>query len=264
MIKLVASDLDGTLLPEGTKDINPEFYDVVRQLCNKGIIFVAASGRDLSTMRTVVEPIGDIIYCISNNGGRITKYLDSDLAVYSLDFNLVKDVISDTRMDEHVRFVSLSTNNGTYTDNKDKEILDWLLNGYGMNPVLVDDLTKKELSVVKISVLTSCDAADVVDYYEKKYGEICHVTVAGDCWIDFTHVKADKGIAFLDLINKLGIKKEETWAFGDNINDISMLMSAGEGFAAPSAREEVKAVANTCLKGDIWDAVINQMKTLLS
>lgn len=263
MIKLVASDLDGTLLPEGTKDINPEFYDVVRKLHEKGIIFVAASGRDLSTMRTVVEPIGDIIYCISNNGGRITKYMDSDLAVYSLDFNLVQDVISDTRNDEHVKFVSLSTNNGTYTDYKDKETLDWLLNGYGMNPILVNDMSEKELSVVKISVLTTCDATDVVDYYEKKYGEMCHVTVAGDRWIDFTHVKADKGIAFLDLINKLGISKMETWAFGDNINDISMLEAAGVGYAAPSAREEVKNVADVCLEGNIWDSVINQLKTLL-
>lgn len=214
-------------------------------------------------MRTVVEPIGDIIYCISNNGGRITKYMNSDLAVYSLDFNLVRDVISDTKNDENVKFVSLSTNNGTYTDYKDKETLEWLSNGYGMKPILVDDMSENELSVVKISVLTSCDAKAAVDYYEKKYGKICHVTVAGDCWIDFTHKKADKGIAFTDLINELHISKEETWAFGDNMNDISMLTAAGVGFAAPLARDEVKAVANVRLQGDIWDAVIIQMKKLL-
>ena len=32
MIKLIASDLDGTLLKEGTMDINPEIYDIIRQL----------------------------------------------------------------------------------------------------------------------------------------------------------------------------------------------------------------------------------------
>lgn len=264
MIKLVASDLDGTLLPEGTKDINPEFYDIVRKLNEKGIIFVAASGRDLSTMRTVITPIEDIIYSISNNGGRITKFADEDLAIYSLDFDLVKDIVSDTRLDKSVQFVSLNTNNGTYTENKDKEILSWLLNGYGLNAIQVENVLDKELSVVKISVLTKGDAADVVDFYEKKYGNLCHVTVAGERWIDFTHKKADKGIAFCDLIKMLGVKPEETWAFGDNLNDISMIVAAGTGFAAPSAREEVKRAADVCLNGKLWDAVINQMKTLIN
>ena len=40
MIKLIASDLDGTLLKEGTMDINPEIYDIIRKLKAKGIIFI--------------------------------------------------------------------------------------------------------------------------------------------------------------------------------------------------------------------------------
>ena len=45
MIKLIASDVDGTLLPEGTADLNPELYDVILKLKEKGIVFAAASGR---------------------------------------------------------------------------------------------------------------------------------------------------------------------------------------------------------------------------
>ena len=45
MIKLIASDLDGTLLKEGTMDINPEIYDIIRKLKAKGIVFAAVSGR---------------------------------------------------------------------------------------------------------------------------------------------------------------------------------------------------------------------------
>ena len=40
MIKLVASDIDGTLVPEGTTSINPEFYEIIRKLKEKGILFV--------------------------------------------------------------------------------------------------------------------------------------------------------------------------------------------------------------------------------
>ena len=43
MIKLVASDVDGTLVPDGTFEINPEIYDVIKKLKEKGITFAAAA-----------------------------------------------------------------------------------------------------------------------------------------------------------------------------------------------------------------------------
>lgn len=44
MIKLVASDIDGTLVPEGTTSLDPEFYEIIRKLKKKGILFAGASG----------------------------------------------------------------------------------------------------------------------------------------------------------------------------------------------------------------------------
>ena len=66
MIKLVASDVDGTLLPEGSSDMNPELYDVIRRLKEKGIVFAAASGRQMNSVRRVFRPVLDDVYFISN------------------------------------------------------------------------------------------------------------------------------------------------------------------------------------------------------
>lgn len=263
MIKLIASDLDGTLVPEATQDVNPELFDTIRALHDKGILFVAASGRELDTMKSIVKPVDDIVYCISNNGGRITKFMNEDVAMYSLDWELAKRAMEEVRKDDRVEFFSANTIDGTYTDSKNEKVLDWLINGYGLNAIHVNDMLEKPLDILKISVLTKCDASEVVEYYQEKFGKECHVTVAGDKWIDFTHSLADKGIAFNSLIESLGIKPEETWAFGDNNNDISMLKAAGVGFASPVARDAVKTAADVCLDGTIWDAVINQMKTLI-
>ena len=49
MIKLIVSDIDGTLVKDGTLDINPEYMDVIRKLTEKGIHFVACSGRQYSS-----------------------------------------------------------------------------------------------------------------------------------------------------------------------------------------------------------------------
>ena len=116
---------------------------------------------------------------------------------------------------------------------------------------------------MKISVYVRGDAGDEVGQYIEKFGDRAHVTAAGDRWVDFTHPDADKGLAFTKLIDMLGIKPEETWAFGDNNNDVSLIKAAGRGFCAPGGREAGREACDEYLDGQLWDAVINKMKELL-
>ena len=63
MIKLIASDIDGTLLPEGTHRLNPEIFQVIQKLKEKGVLFAAASGRHYISMSRLFEPVkNDIIF----------------------------------------------------------------------------------------------------------------------------------------------------------------------------------------------------------
>lgn len=84
MIKLVASDIDGTLVPEGTTSINPEFYEIIRKLKEKGILFVGASGRQYSSMRALLDPVFDDIIFISGNG---TNIMQKGEKLYSMGMN---------------------------------------------------------------------------------------------------------------------------------------------------------------------------------
>ena len=45
MVKLIMTDIDGTLIPDGTMDINPEYFEVIEKLVEKGIIFVCPDGK---------------------------------------------------------------------------------------------------------------------------------------------------------------------------------------------------------------------------
>ena len=60
MIKLIVSDIDGTLVKDGTLDINPEYMDVIKKLTEKGIHFVACSGRQYSSEKQLFAPVKDI------------------------------------------------------------------------------------------------------------------------------------------------------------------------------------------------------------
>ena len=62
MIKLIVSDIDGTLVPEGNTDLNPEYLEVIKKLTEKGIVFAAGSGSNASSINAVFWPVGERMY----------------------------------------------------------------------------------------------------------------------------------------------------------------------------------------------------------
>lgn len=68
MIKLIASDVDGTLLKEESQNLNPNIYDIIRQLKEMDIHFIAASDRQYYNLRNIFAPVQDDISYIAENG----------------------------------------------------------------------------------------------------------------------------------------------------------------------------------------------------
>ena len=87
--------------------------------------------------------------------------------------------------------------------------------------------------------------------------------MAGEEWVDFMDASVDKGNALRYLQNYLGISKEETMAFGDNNNDIGMMLAAGESYAVETAVKEVKEAAGNICPGYLDKGVYKIIKNLL-
>ena len=261
MIKLVASDVDGTLLPEGSSDMNPELYDVIRRLKEKGIVFAAASGRQMNSVQRVFRPVLDDVYFISNNGGYV-KYRQDVLACRAFAPEMAEEIITYIRTLKDT-FSLVTAPDGDYTDSKDPEILRWLREGYRLSIEEVEDILEKKDRLVKISAFVkNQDAAQAAQPAIEKFAGRALVTAAGEHWIDFTALGSEKGNALKELQERLGVTAEETMAFGDNNNDISMLKCAGESYAVAEAREEVKAVSKYVMPAEA-DRVLHELKTLL-
>ena len=67
MIKLVVSDVDGTLVKDGTLEINPEYMDVIKKLRKKGVYFAVCSGRQYSSESQLFAPVKDQIFFVSDD-----------------------------------------------------------------------------------------------------------------------------------------------------------------------------------------------------
>ena len=68
MIRLIASDIDGTLLQAGQRNIDPVIFQEIRRLRRAGILFCPASGRQYGSMRRLFAPIADEVHYLCENG----------------------------------------------------------------------------------------------------------------------------------------------------------------------------------------------------
>lgn len=263
MIKLIASDMDGTLLPEGTPNVNPELFDVILKLKEKGIIFAAASGRQFVSMRSVFGPVERDILFIADNGafvtcrGTVTKCL-------SFQREVLEKIVRYVRGMENI-FYMVSTPEGAYTDKvEDTEMISWIRDGYHVRLDPVRDVLELDKDIIKVAVFCKgVDAACAAKEIIPEFKDVSHVMVSGDHWIDFMERTVDKGNALSEIQRMMNIKKEETMAFGDNLNDIGLLNCAKESYAVAGARPEVKEAAAHVLTDTSKDAVLNAIRTLL-
>lgn len=264
MIKLIATDIDGTLVRDGSADINPEIFDVVMKLKEKGVVFVAASGRQYPSIRRLFDSIHSDMIFIAENGAYI-KCRGVEMFKSTMHKETAKRLILETRnlKDQNV-LLTVSTPECMYIESKDADFQDLLINGYHNTIKQVDDVLKEDLDIIKIALYKEDGISKLAEeILIPEWKDKLKVVMAGAEWLDFMDSQVDKGHAIETIQKSLSIEIEETMAFGDNINDIGMLSYAGESYAVETAREEVKASAKHIAGSYLNDGVLTEMKKLI-
>lgn len=241
MIKLVATDIDGTLLEEGTDALNEELFDLVLELKNKGAVFAAASGRQYASMYQLFEPVAHEMIFVSENGAYIVCR-GQDIRVIGMEQESVKTLIREIRSVPGCE-IGLSCRECMYIESEDEEFCDLLINGYHNKVEKIEDLLAVNEEVIKIAVYYNQGASRIYEQFSKHWKEKFRVMVSGENWIDFTEYAADKGNAIADIQRVLNFSEEETMVFGDNDNDIGMFAHARHSYAIGNAKESVKKAA---------------------
>lgn len=260
MIKLVVSDIDGTLLEDGGHELNPELFDVILKLRAAGMQFAAASGRQWASIEAVFEPIKEKIFYLSDNGAYVGM-CGRNLFLNPIDRDLIHEMIRDIRAAGLT--VLLSGPDQAYMDEDNPEFYRWLTEGYRFQVKQVRDLMQVEDQFIKISAYKKHDVEPATKELREKYGSRLKITISGDMWMDCMASGVNKGEAVKLLQESLGILPEETIAFGDQLNDMEMLKQAYYSFATGNARPEVKAAARFQADTNVKDGVLKILKLLL-
>lgn len=260
MIKLIASDMDGTLLnKEG--ELSKEFFEVFEMLQSKDIKFVAASGRQYFQLLKNFEGIEDKIHYVAENG-TIVKYEDRELYIDALSKDLVDEIIEFLPELKDI-YVVICGKKSAYVNTTDRKILDEFDNYYFKYKV-VENFNNIDDDILKIAFLDLNGVEkNIYKPLNDRFGDKLQVTISGPIWLDMFNLGTSKGTAIKLLQDLYGIKAEETMVFGDYYNDIEMLKAAHYSYAMENAPDGVKMHARYIAKSNIENGVIRAIREVV-
>lgn len=261
-VKLVVTDIDGTLGPVNTSRINEEYYEVIRKLSQKGIVFGAASGRTCDALEKLFAPVKEKMLFLSDNGAKGT-YQNKELYAVPIPLADCFSLVRDTRELEGCQCV-WQARDKTYFEKGDEEVYQIMTQSMHYEGELVEDLLELSVPALKYTVYHPRNAEEATKgAFAEKWGRIHQIVCAGTNYMDVMDKNINKGIGLQKVQKYLGISQEETMAFGDNINDLEMLSNATYSYAVADAREEVQQAVRFIALPMKEDGVLQILKTLL-
>ncbi len=244
--KLIASDIDGTLLDSNEK-ISEENRRAIIDIQKRGIKFVLASGRPSYGMFSIareleMEKWGG--YIVSFNGGEVIDCSNHKIICReALTGENVREIY---RTSKEIGIDMVLYHNDTVygTDDLIKIEADLCK----MKFIKFDDIDKLEEKIITnstkcmfISDEKSIKKAEVL--MKKKYGDSYFISTSKPIFLEIANKNVNKGKALKKLGEIIGISTEEMIAIGDGENDISLLEVAGMPAAVKNAVPKLKKIA---------------------
>lgn len=255
MIKLIAIDMDGTLL-NSQKELPVENIEALRQAVAQGVQVVLCTGRPKPGVVSFVEQLGlnqEDQYAILDNGCTVYRTKDWSLISYK---DLTPDEMAQA-VDFAVDYPEISV---TFFDADNyfiigQEIPEIVAYDAGLVFKTPTPITLEEVQASPVPIFQGMfmGKEEELDRFEAEQGQaVSQVfsTVRSQSYIyEALPAGVSKAKGLQDLTQHLGILPEEVMAIGDAANDLEMLAFAGLAIAMGNASEEVKALADDVTAG---------------
>lgn len=261
MYKLIAVDLDGTLLNDD-KIIPEENLTVMRELISRGYDVVIATGRRYWEAKKLIEVIGKPLVILANNGN-IVRDVERDRLLIKKYLNIedFKELIKESQkrglyplvfVDDYENGIDVVVEAG-----KANEFHNIYISRAKDRYKAVEDFLKMEDANI-LSVAYAGNKKDMVslyDYINERYPHIYkshlmeQINVA-EALLEIMNPLGDKWLSLLEYAKEKGIDQSEIIAIGDDNNDKEMVKNAGCGIAMKNGSELVKQVADIVTEKD--------------
>ena len=232
-IKVVVSDLDGTLLNPQHR-ISDYTKSIFQELHNQNYLIVVATGRHHLDAMAIIETLEVPVYLVSSNGARIHSPEKEELFSFNLNSDIVKTALS-VDIDPEITVVLFKEN--VWLTNKLSEKLNAFQAELKYHPELVDYKMLEDFGAIKIFFAHDNHEKLVVlkdAILAKSSNDLHHAFSLPTC-LEFMDKSVDKAVAIIKVLEKEGFSLEEAVSFGDGFNDVQMLSTSGKGLIMGNA-----------------------------
>lgn len=240
MIRLIAIDLDGTLLTD-EKKLPPDFEEVAQYLFSNDIALVIASGRPFHNIASLFSNLRNQLFFVCDNGTYVV-HGKQEILVNKLSKEPISKFVEISRGLDLV-YPVLCGKNLAYIENTNEDFTRNALKYYQEFKV-VDDLTNVDDLILKVSMCDLRGSEENSYPHFKKFETDFSVAVSGEIWLDITKIDGTKGHAIEILQDYLSVSADETLVFGDFLNDLDMIKNAKYSYAMKNAHPKIKEKAN--------------------
>lgn len=267
-LKLIATDLDGTLLRDDKTFDYARFETLLDRMDEQGIHFVAASGNQLAQMEYYFIPVGaNRITYVSDNGALVT-YKGQTLDESTLTRAQIEKVINwnNEHHDKMENLIILTGNKGAYISDWIPDEIKYEVAKFYPKLYQVDKLLEIDDQIFKLSFVwpENVDVHDAVKSLRDIFGEELHATGSGFGSVDILAHGTNKRTGLEELANVWHIKPDEMAAFGDNGNDLEMLRYVKHPFVMPNAEDFMKVrIDGMALNDNNHNGVLDTIEALL-
>lgn len=265
MVKLIATDLDGTLMAPDHMTVTQRTKDALFAAHEKGVRIAIATGRTLSFTDSVTAQIPFADYVISSNGAAVydrnkEKYVYSTL-IPNKDVIEAVEFLNTLPVHYHIYlggriYIQKSAMSFSADTGLPEDFLKDFLSRVQLCDSLTDVIGSQNAEVIDVFSMGEHEA-EIVELFRKK-NLVMTSAVRGE--LAATAVGADKGTALSGLCGVLGITADEAMSFGDAENDCPMLEFAGLSFAMENGNEVCKSAAKAVAPSNAVDGVAQMIE----
>lgn len=259
-VKLIASDMDGTLLDENGQ-VPPETFDLILALRERGVRFVASSGRRYDRLCDFFSPVKDRMDFVASNGAQVfADGVQIDREVYS--HLAIRRLAKTVAMFPNMHLALFDRTKSYLLDDEDKFVRE--VDKDLPNVERIYELPSPQVSIIKASIF--CDDGNVMDnayVLQRELGGLFTFAPSGSSYIDAMQPGISKASGIAQVMEYHGIDASEVMAFGDAMNDYEIIRFVGTGCAMANGRPALRAVADRVIGSNVEHAVQFEMRRVL-
>lgn len=257
-MKLVLSDMDGTLLNE-RKELPHDFFEVVKALQQRDVLFAIASGRQYYTLLEQFPNLEKEMLFICENG---TIVFEKGTCIYvnEIERSKLYQVLDIVRNIEGVYPIFCGVNSAYIEDDHPL-----LVKKTGMYYHRLKRVARLEEvigvdRICKVALYDTIGAAQNAYPKCKKLSGFFSIVTSGKEWVDIANPLVSKGKVVHYLKERYGLSPQDCYAFGDYHNDIEMLQEVYHSVAVANAHEDVAAVCRFHTLSNEEEGVMHYLK----